>query len=53
MLLWDVLKKKRISVERLEFALVNLPIIALAMTICCTVLICEVYIFRSNNPYNL
>lgn len=54
-LLWrDILDRKHIKVRRLEFARVNLPIIAIAMTVGCAVLIGEVYIVRSNTePYSL
>lgn len=52
-LLWrDILGRKHIHVRRLEFARVNLPIIAIAMTVGCAVLIGEVYIMRSDTkPY--
>jgi Na+/H+ antiporter NhaD/arsenite permease-like protein len=50
-LLWrDILAKKHIHVRRLEFARVNMPIIAIAMAIACTVLVGEVYIIRDNSP---
>ncbi|KAK3904061.1 hypothetical protein C8A05DRAFT_32197 [Staphylotrichum tortipilum] len=46
-LLWrDILSKKHIHVRRLDFAKVNLPIIAIAMTVGCLVLIGEVWIVR-------
>lgn len=46
-LLWrDILGRKHIHVSRSEFARVNLPIIAVAMVVGCTVLIGEVYIVR-------
>ncbi|KAE8452222.1 hypothetical protein EG329_001689 [Mollisiaceae sp. DMI_Dod_QoI] len=52
-LLWrDILAKKHIHVRRLEFARVNLPIIAIAMAVGCTVLVGEVYIMRDESPYN-
>lgn len=52
-LLWrDILSKKHIHVKRLEFARVNLPIIAIAMAVGCTILVGEVYIVRDNTPYN-
>jgi Na+/H+ antiporter NhaD/arsenite permease-like protein len=52
-LLWrDILARKYIRVKRLEFARVNLPIIAISMAVGCTVLIGEVYIFRDERPYN-
>ena len=53
-LLWrDILARKHIHVKGLDFARVNLPIIAIAMTIGCVVLVGEVYIIRSNDPYNM
>ncbi|CZR58896.1 probable arsenite efflux transporter ArsB-like, puative [Phialocephala subalpina] len=52
-LLWrDILSKKHIHVKRLEFARVNLPIIAIAMAVGCTILVGEVYIIRNNDAYN-
>ena len=51
-LLWrDILARKHIHVRRLEFARVNLPIIAIAMTIGCAILTGEVYIMRDESPY--
>ncbi|KAL2257701.1 hypothetical protein VTK26DRAFT_9281 [Humicola hyalothermophila] len=53
-LLWrDILAKKHIRVRRLDFARVNLPIIAIAMTVGCVVLIGEVYIMRDETPLEL
>ena len=53
-LLWrDILGRKHIHVRRFDFARVNLPIIAIAMTVGCTVLVGEVYLFRDENPYSL
>ncbi|OQD78648.1 hypothetical protein PENDEC_c001G03146 [Penicillium decumbens] len=53
-LLWrDILRRKHIRVGSIEFARVNLPIIALAMVVGCTVLIGEVYLMRDNTPYDL
>lgn len=54
-LLWrDILARKHIHVRRLEFARVNLPIIAIAMVIGCAALIGEVYIYRhADRPYSL
>jgi Na+/H+ antiporter NhaD/arsenite permease-like protein len=53
-IMWrDVLSKQNIRVQRLEFARVNLPLIAVAMTISCVVLVGEVYIVRDNSPYSL
>ncbi|RYP00920.1 hypothetical protein DL764_006366 [Monosporascus ibericus] len=52
-LLWrDILFRKHIRVPSLEFARVNLPIIAIAMAIGCTVLIGEIYIMRGDEPYS-
>ncbi|KAJ5279263.1 hypothetical protein N7478_004635 [Penicillium angulare] len=51
-LLWrDILQRKHIRVGSLEFARVNLPIIAIAMAVGCTVLVGEVYLVRDNSPY--
>ena len=51
-LLWrDILARKHIYVRELEFARVNIRIIAFAMAVGCAVLIGEVYIIRSENPY--
>ncbi|KAK4228709.1 putative arsenite efflux transporter ArsB-like protein [Podospora fimiseda] len=51
-LLWrDILAKKHIHVRRLDFARVNLPIIAIAMTVGCAVLIGEIYIIKDDVPY--
>ncbi|OIW25886.1 arsenite efflux transporter [Coniochaeta ligniaria NRRL 30616] len=51
-LLWrDILARKHIHVRRLEFARVNLPIIAISMTVGCAVLVGEVYIMRDNMGY--
>jgi Na+/H+ antiporter NhaD/arsenite permease-like protein len=53
-LLWrDILTRKHIKVNALDFARVNLPIIAIAMTVGCVVLVAQTYIFRHNSPYNL
>lgn len=53
-LLWrDILARKHIRVKGLDFARVNLPIIAIAMAVGCTILIGEVYIVRDKSPYNL
>ncbi|KAJ6102421.1 Arsenical pump membrane protein ArsB [Penicillium sp. IBT 16267x] len=52
-LLWrDILARKHIRVGSLEFARVNLPIIAIAMIVGCTVLVGEVYIVRGTGPYD-
>jgi Na+/H+ antiporter NhaD/arsenite permease-like protein len=52
-MLWrDILARKHIRVGGLEFARVNLPIIAISMVVGCTVLLGEVYIVRSDTqPY--
>ncbi len=53
-MLWrDILGKKHIHVRRLDFARVNLPIIAIAMTVGCVVLIGEVWIMRDESPLPL
>ncbi|KAH8807501.1 putative arsenite efflux transporter ArsB-like protein [Xylogone sp. PMI_703] len=52
-LLWrDILAKKHIHVKAFDFARVNLPIIAIAMAVGCTVLVGEVYIMRDTSPYD-
>lgn len=52
-LLWrDILSRKHIHVRGLEFARVNLPIIAIAMIVGCAVLTGQVYIVRGDQPYN-
>ena len=51
-LLWrDILARKHIHVRRLDFASVNVPIIAISMAVGLAVLIGEVYIMRDNSPY--
>ncbi|KAJ5320387.1 hypothetical protein N7508_000670 [Penicillium antarcticum] len=53
-LLWrDILQRKHIRVGSLEFARVNLPIIAVSMAVGCAVLIGEIYVVRGTQPYNL
>ncbi|KAL1869393.1 hypothetical protein Daus18300_005605 [Diaporthe australafricana] len=53
-LLWrDILQRKHILIGRMEFARVNVPIIAIAMTVGCTVLVGEIYIIRNDRPYSL
>ncbi|KAK3715846.1 hypothetical protein LTR37_006829 [Vermiconidia calcicola] len=53
-LLWrDILGRKHIRVRSLEFARVNLPIIALSMIVGLTVLVGEIYIIRKDQPYHL
>jgi Na+/H+ antiporter NhaD/arsenite permease-like protein len=52
-LLWrDILARKHIHVKRLDFARVNLPIIAISMAVGCTILVGQVYIVRDDSPYN-
>lgn len=52
-LLWrDILARKHIRVRSLDFARVNLPIIAIAMAVGCAILTGEVYVIRHNSPYN-
>jgi Na+/H+ antiporter NhaD/arsenite permease-like protein len=51
-LLWrDILARKHIRVHALDFARINLPIIAIAMTVGCSVLVGEVYLMRHDTPY--
>lgn len=53
-LLWrDILGKKHIHIKRLDFATVNLPIIAIAMTVGCVILIGEMYIIKDDTPIPL
>ncbi|KXH69344.1 arsenite efflux transporter [Colletotrichum salicis] len=53
-LLWrDILERKHIFVSRRDFARENIPIIAIAMTVGCTVLVGEIYITRTDKPYPL
>lgn len=53
-LLWrDILARKHIRVRSLDFARVNLPIIAIAMAVGCIVLVGQVYIVRDTSPYSL
>ncbi|KAL4868017.1 hypothetical protein BDV12DRAFT_109220 [Aspergillus spectabilis] len=52
-LLWrDILARKHIRVRSLDFAIVNLPIIAISMAVGCAVLVGEVYIMRDTTPYD-
>lgn len=52
-MLWrDILQRKHIRVGSLEFARVNLPIIAISMAVGCTVLVGEVYLMRKTTPYD-
>jgi Na+/H+ antiporter NhaD/arsenite permease-like protein len=53
-LLWrDILARKHIRVHSLDFARVNLPIIAISMTVGLVVLVGEIYIIRGNHPYKI
>ncbi|KAI3558122.1 arsenite efflux transporter [Colletotrichum abscissum] len=53
-LLWrDILERKHIFVSRRDFARENIPIIAIAMTVGCTVLVGEIYITRTDDAYPL
>ncbi|KAK8032726.1 hypothetical protein PG990_002460 [Apiospora arundinis] len=54
-LLWrDILARKHIHVREVEFARVNLPIIAISMVVGCLILVGEVYIMRRDDiPYKL
>jgi Na+/H+ antiporter NhaD/arsenite permease-like protein len=52
-MLWrDILGRKHIRVSGLEFARVNLPIIAITMVVGLTVLIGQIYIIRGETPYD-
>lgn len=52
-LLWrDILGRKHIRVGSIEFARVNLPIIAIAMAVGCTVLVGQIYVMRKETPYD-
>ncbi|ODH15089.1 hypothetical protein ACO22_06475 [Paracoccidioides brasiliensis] len=52
-MLWrDILARKHIRVRSLDFARVNLPIIAISMAVGCTVLIGQMYIIRDTDPYD-
>lgn len=51
-LLWrDILRRKRIIVKELDFARVNLSIIAFTTVVACAILVGEVYITRTKAPY--
>ncbi|CAO2658004.1 Nn.00g072640.m01.CDS01 [Neocucurbitaria sp. VM-36] len=53
-MLWrDILSRKHIRVGGLEFARVNLPIIAISMVVGLTVLTAQIYIIRGTSPYNV
>jgi len=52
-MLWrDILGRKHIHVGGLEFARVNLPIIAITMLVGLVVLVGEIYIMRTDAPYD-
>jgi len=52
-LLWrTILDSKFIHVRSRDFVRYNLPIIAVTMTIGCAVLLGQVYIVRTDAPYN-
>ncbi|KAF2127903.1 hypothetical protein P153DRAFT_43636 [Dothidotthia symphoricarpi CBS 119687] len=52
-LLWrDILGRKHIRVGGLEFARINLPIIAITMVVGLTVLIGQIYVIRDDSPYD-
>lgn len=52
-LLWrDILRRKHIHVHSLDFARVNLPIIAISMVVGCVVLLGQIYIMRDITPYD-
>jgi hypothetical protein len=52
-LLWrDILARKHIHIRGLDFARVNLPIIAMATSVGCTVLIGQIYIMRGDSRYD-
>ncbi|KAJ2904766.1 hypothetical protein MKZ38_007274 [Zalerion maritima] len=53
-LLWrDILARKHIKVKSMDFARVNLPIIAIAMTVGCCALVGQVYIMNETTPLEL
>jgi Na+/H+ antiporter NhaD/arsenite permease-like protein len=52
-MLWrDILGRKHIRVRGLEFARINLPIIAITMVVALTVLVGQIYIIRGETPYD-
>lgn len=52
-LLWrDILGRKHIHVRRLDFARVNLPIVAISMAVGCAVLVGQIYVVRGNGRYD-
>jgi len=51
-LLWrDILSRKHIEVKRLDFARVNLPIIAIAMAVGCATLTIQIYTVMDDKPH--
>lgn len=52
-LLWhSILLSKGVVVRRLEFLRINAPIIGIATAVGCSVLVGEIYIMRTDAPYN-
>jgi Na+/H+ antiporter NhaD/arsenite permease-like protein len=52
-LLWrDILHRQHIDVLPSQFTRVNLPIIAVAMTVGSIALVGQIYIFRGTEPYD-
>jgi Na+/H+ antiporter NhaD/arsenite permease-like protein len=52
-LLWrNILDRQHIHIKPSEFTRVNLPIIAVAMTVGSIALVGQIYIFRGNAPYD-
>jgi hypothetical protein len=50
-MLWrDILERKHIIVRRLDFARINVPIIAISMAVGCSVLVGQVYILKMDQP---
>ena len=45
------LLRKGIRVRAVDFYRVNFPLIAVAMTVSCSVLLAEVYVSRSSSPF--
>lgn len=53
-LLWrDILSRKHVFVRASEFAKINVPIIAVSMIVGCAILLGEVYLVRTEEPYHL
>jgi Na+/H+ antiporter NhaD/arsenite permease-like protein len=52
-LLWrDILERKDVKVSRLDFFRFNMPIISIAMAVGCATLIIQIYVVRSNKPFD-